>query len=130
MGPDMYLSGQRHFLERGPVEAEEFRKTSETYELGYWRKHPNLHGYIVRAFADGRDECQEIFLEEDYLTDIIRAIQEGELPRTEGCFFGKSEGTKEEAERDMTILEKALAWVFVLRSGFLMRLQSLSYTND
>jgi hypothetical protein len=27
-------------------------------EVGYWRKHPDLHGYIVETFADGVDACQ------------------------------------------------------------------------
>lgn len=47
MGLDMYLEGKEHI-------------GGETVELGYWRKHPDLHGYIVGTFADGKDICQEI----------------------------------------------------------------------
>lgn len=27
--------------------------------IGYWRKEPNLHGFIVENFADGNDDCRE-----------------------------------------------------------------------
>ena len=44
-------------------------------DLGYWRKHPDLHGYIVEKYADGRDECQEIELSANDLEDIACAIE-------------------------------------------------------
>src|SRR5580765_3556500 len=101
MGLDMYLEGHKYLWqdwdhpERDRRE-EGYRITNITVELGYWRKHPNLHGYIVQHFAGGKDECQEITLEADDLRQIIRAVQDGGLPETQGFFFGKSELTQEE----------------------------------
>jgi len=63
MGLDMHLTGEKYQWtdynnpENNPME-DGFRVKSRQLELGYWRKHPNLHGYIVQEFAGGVDECQ------------------------------------------------------------------------
>jgi hypothetical protein len=124
MGLDMYLNGERYFTECPAAGAGEFRKKAEIYELGYWRKHPNLHGYIVQAFADGLDECQEIPLGEDRLLQIIHAIRNKELPHTEGCFFGASDGTDEEAKHDIAFFRNALEWLRKREGGVF---RSVSY---
>ena len=62
------------------------------------RKHPDLHGYIVEKYADGRDECQEIELSVNDLEDIVRAIELDKLPHTEGFFFGTPEWHEEDKE--------------------------------
>jgi hypothetical protein len=111
MGLDMYLNGERYFMDRPAREGGEFTKKSEIYELGYWRKHPNLHGYIVENFADGKDECQEIPLDEEGLLQIMAAIRAKELPHTVGFFFGVSDGTDEEAEHDISVFQAALDWL-------------------
>jgi hypothetical protein len=36
--------------------------SSQRLEVGYWRKHAPLHNFIVRAFADGEDNCRPIDL--------------------------------------------------------------------
>ena len=69
MGLDMYLTGEKYFFAYPPEEAripheDGFEVRSQILRLGYWRKHPNLHGYIVNNFADGEDNCQSIFLDE------------------------------------------------------------------
>ena len=107
MGLDMYLTGDRYFMEirkRGEVKAER-------YELGYWRKHPNLHGFIVETFADGVDECQLIDLGTDDLKKIIHAVKNRELPETTGFFFGVSDDSDEQIAEDVTILEDAIKWL-------------------
>jgi hypothetical protein len=71
MGLDMYLS-------------------YDGVEVGYWRKHPNLHGFIVNTFADGMDECQEIVLNLEAVDTILNAIIKDDLPTTTGFFFGTS----------------------------------------
>jgi hypothetical protein len=116
MGLDMYLNGERYFIDRPAKEEGEFERKAEIYELGYWRKHPNLHGYIVQTFADGKDECQEIGLDEDRLKQIMAAIHARELPHTVGFFFGVSDGTDEEAANDIAIFQAAL-WVRVKEKG-------------
>ena len=117
MGLDMYLEGRtyRWLDRRNPPMQEGFRVKGEIIELGYWRKHPNLHGYIVKEFANGEDDCKAIWLNEDHLQKIIAAIKNKQLPHTEGFFFGESDGT-EDAE-DIEILEKALCWLLVKVDG-------------
>lgn len=116
MGLDMYLHGERYIgafdrtggkFERKPYPC----LTAETHDLGYWRKHPNLHGYIVQEFAEGEDNCQRIDLSREDITKIIDAITGKSLPDTTGFFFGKSEGTREERDEDVAIFRAALAWV-------------------
>lgn len=94
----MYLNGQED--------------DNTSAELGYWRKHPNLHGYIVQTFADGVDECQPIPLTAENLEQILKATEEDRLPHTTGFFFGQS--YPEQKPETIKILREALAW---LKSG-------------
>jgi hypothetical protein len=114
MGLDMYLEG-RTYLWQNHKEPEKtrtkdgFRLKGETIELGYWRKHPNLHGFIVQTFAGGKDECQDIELSMEQLQQIIEAVRTNALPTTRGFFFGESDGS--ETEETIQILTKALEWM-------------------
>jgi hypothetical protein len=76
MGLDMYMIG----LEK-----------DSSNELAYWRKHPDLHGFIVNIFANGVDNCQEIQLSLNELKHILRSVEEDNLPTTSGFFFGTSQ---------------------------------------
>lgn len=105
MGLDMYLTGERCFMEI----RQNRQLSSERYRFGYWRKHPNLHGYIVQEFADGIDDCREIDLTESELRQVLQAIETKALPHTEGFFFGESDGS--EAEEDQRIFTEALDWL-------------------
>jgi hypothetical protein len=109
MGLDMYLTGEKFLMTRN-LEEDGFRLRSKTVELGYWRKHPNLHGYIVQNFAGGEDKCQEIDLS-DHIRTIIAAVKARDLPDTTGFFFGASDSSQEQLDRDIAIFERALAWV-------------------
>ncbi len=106
MGLDMYLRGERenYRAKRGEV-------CSETFDLGYWRKHPNLHGLIVTRFAEGVDKCQEITLDVDALGVILQAVMDGDLPDTSGFFFGRTDGS--EREETIEIFTGAIAWLLV-----------------
>jgi len=76
-----------------------------TIDLGYWRKHADLHGYIINTFADGVDECQKIELSEDDLDKIIKAIKNDELEKDHsGFFFGNSKafGYYDKEEKDLS----------------------------
>jgi hypothetical protein len=95
MGLDMYLCGKN--------------KNNEEIELGYWRKHPDLHGYIVQNFAGGVDECQRIPLSAMDLASIVSDIEDKKLPKTEGFFFGSS-GPEDDAP-SIDILNEAIDWL-------------------
>lgn len=126
MGLDMYLEGR--LMQMGgygapdKVEKRTGKKVSSiNVELGYWRKHPDLHGYIINNFADGNDECQEIWLGREQIEQILTAIEKDELAHgTEGFFFGKSyqPGEKDEygsyeqqKADDLATFREALAWL-------------------
>lgn len=111
MGLDMYLEGRRFFpsYNRQRPTRTGFPLSEEKLDLGYWRKHSNLHGFIVQTFANGVDECQLIDLLADDIRTIIAAVEAGTLPQTSGFFFGESTGS--ERENDIAIFEDALKWL-------------------
>lgn len=111
MGLDMYLHGRKTLASMGAAKRTEdgFEVNAVELEVGYWRKHPNLHGYIVQTFADGVDECQRIPLDKDALAKILAAVKADELPYTTGFFFGESRPEDKPATID--IIEKAIAWL-------------------
>ena len=86
--------------------------------LGTWRKHPNLHGFIVETFADGLDECQEIGLsEEDLTNDYPGDRNAANCPIPRGPFFGESDDTPERVAEDTQIFQEALAWLKTEEEG-------------
>jgi hypothetical protein len=114
MGLDMYLTGRKYFWQTWDNSAADRcedgkRIRSLDVDLGYWRKHPNLHGYIVQAFAKGKDDCEEIELSADDIRNIIGAVKAKRLPKTEGFFFGASDGS--EHDEDLKVLNEALTWL-------------------
>ena len=111
MGLDMSLEGRRYNW--GTAEMEEgFPVKSKSYELAYWRKHPNLHGYIVKNYAkDGVDNCEPVELDQDALIDIMAAVREDRLPLTSGFFFGSSPEGAEQRDHDLAVLTRVLFWL-------------------
>jgi hypothetical protein len=108
----MYLTGRKFFAHTAGTRLEDgFEVEAIEVRLGYWRKHPNLHGYIVQEFAEGRDECQNIELGVEELEKIIKAVKDKALPKTEGFFFGESSGDDDELAEDLEILGKAVSWL-------------------
>lgn len=113
MGLDMYLLGEKFYWtdlenDENNLKEDGFRVESKELRLGYWRKHPNLHGYIVQAFTDGVDNCQRIELSIDDLNQILNAVKNQNLPETTGFFFGQSDSADE--QDTLLQLEKAIEW--------------------
>jgi hypothetical protein len=82
MGLDMYLEKLPRNKTRKQLDAENdeaWAKGIEYWrehirdvrEVAYWRKANWLHGYIVRTFADGVDECQPIELSRNDVEIIL-----------------------------------------------------------
>jgi len=131
MGLDMYLRGDKFISnwdtsqrdEDGmPLEVKRpnidgFEVTSYVLDLGYWRKFAPLHHFIVKVFADGVDECQEIHLSADDLRRIAAALRDDNLPDNEDCggfFFGNPEfwdADRAEGEKHAETFDKAAKWV-------------------
>ena len=73
----------------------EFVSTTVTkpYEIAYWRKHPNLHGWMEKLYrAKGGTEeqfnCVDVELTEADLNKLFEAVCKGRLPDTTGFFYG------------------------------------------
>jgi len=120
MGLDMFLIGERYFPEHNekyfsPEYNNGYKVKSKQYDLGYWRKHPNLHGFIVDRFANGVDDCKKIELTEDNLQQIIQAVKENNMPQVHGFFFGESCNTNK--QNTEIVLQKALKWLKIKEEG-------------
>lgn len=119
MGLDMYLWGEKFYTrsaqERPKEDGEEL--AYKTFQLAYWRKHPDLHGFIVEAFAGGIDNCQKIEIYGDQFDELIAAIRNRKLPHTEGFFFGSSSNDAKQSADTIAQFEKAKKWADVEEAG-------------
>jgi len=120
MGLDMYLNGKCFAMYDAVTVEDGYPVTERILEVGYWRKHPDLHGYIVKEFANGVDECQPIPLEPEDIEVIIQAVESDSLPKTTGFFFGTSDDSRK--EETLNILRKALTWVNTKKDGIIKSL--------
>lgn len=78
----------------------------EENELAYWRKHPNLQGWMEQLYREkGGDaesfNCVDVELTHEDLDRLAADINAASLPHTEGFFFGSpSDNYYEEADRE------------------------------
>ncbi len=105
MGLDMFA-----FTTSQNIPATDFDQPRDCVQLFYWRKHPNLHGWMERVYFErggqNRDfNCSPVRLEPAHLDALEQAIRRDELPQTTGFFFGESR--PEEKERDFEFVRKA-----------------------
>lgn len=68
-------------------------------ELHYWRKHPNLHGWMEHLYRlkGGKDvnfNCATVRLTLEDLANLEADISAGRLPESSGFFFGESDGSE------------------------------------
>jgi len=122
MGLDMFLEGEKHLPRdfndpEKNVKEDGFRLVSKKLDLAYWRKHPNLHGFIVQKFNNGEDDCRPILLSEEDIQQIIDAIRNESLPHTEGFFFGASDQSEDQKKEDIEIFTKAVEWLRRSKDG-------------
>ena len=114
MGLDMYAytasrAGQQNDFYEGAEWDPELKesvnpKVTQPREIAYWRKHPNLHGWMEQLWirklaAEGKQPEKdsewgsvfngvEVELTSEDLDELERAVTHGRLPRTTGFFFG------------------------------------------
>ena len=105
MGLDMYA---RVSAERPPQPVD--FELSEHSALHYWRKHPDLHGWMERLYRDkgGSEEsfnCAAVQLTPEDLDRLEADIRGQLLPTTRGFFFGESDGA--ETADDLAFIAKA-----------------------
>ena len=93
-------------------------------ELAYWRKHPNLQGWMENLWhekgcPDGNEEtansmfgsdfnCVDLELTLEDLDALEQSLDESALPETAGFFFGNdSSDHYAEADRDFIVSARA-----------------------
>jgi hypothetical protein len=123
MALEMYLTGSKFFFNAQHME-DGFPVEDIRVSLGYWRQHPDLHGYIVKAFAkDGVDDCNEIILDGPKIGTIMAVVRDKALPHVEGFNFGSSNINDDTVLEDLNKFAQALAWLAPINneSGFVRR---------
>ena len=105
MGLDMYA----HHTAEKITKQVDFR-TKEDSEFFYWRKHPNLHGWMQQLYKErgGSDpdfNCHSLLLEPRDIDALEKAVKGNALPFTEGFFFGES--VPEDKEDDLQFIKAA-----------------------
>lgn len=85
-------------------------------EIAYWRKHPNLHGWMERlAESKGLEYDSfngvEMELTHEDLDELERAVVQGQLPATQGFFFG-NDADDHYREHDLEFIKNARAELF------------------
>ena len=79
--------------------------------IAYWRKHPNLHGWMEALYyAKGGEKesfnCVPVELTREDLDQLALDIIDESLPGTTGFFFGDSNNAKK--EEDFTFIKEAI----------------------
>lgn len=109
MGLDMFA----YSTTKKPVKSVDFSVPIKLCkEIFYWRKHPNLHGWMKNLYFEkgGKDEyfnCATLKLTAKDLNFLEKAIKEKELPYTDGMFFGSDDNSDEEMKNDLKFIKKA-----------------------
>ena len=89
---------------------------SKPREIAYWRKHPNLHGWMHRLWESkgnsGDFNGDELELTWDDLEVLEEAVKNKELPGTTGFFFGNP-SDDHYYNQDLEFIKNARAELFV-----------------
>jgi hypothetical protein len=127
MGLDMYAyvaqkAGQQNEYYEGAEWDAELKETvnpkvTKPRGIAYWRKHPNLHGWMEKLAQDkglSYDTFNGVELEltwED-LDMLERAVTHKQLPATSGFFFGNN-SDDDYYESDLSFIKNAKAELFL-----------------
>lgn len=126
MGLDMYAYVGRKGQREEYYDTAEFDETTgdvesktvaKPREIAYWRKHPNLHGWMEKlAESKGLNYDSfngvELELTWEDLDNLERAVTHGQLPTTSGFFFGNP-ADEHYRESDLQFIKNARAEIFV-----------------
>jgi hypothetical protein len=93
-------------------ETEEHEVLCEKEEIHYWRKHPNLQGWMEELYYEKGGEspefnCVNVQLTWEDLEKLEQDIKEGSLPETCGFFFGNN-SDEEYKEETLEFVENGL----------------------
>ena len=91
-------------------------KCARPRELAYWRKHPNLHGWMEALYRNKGGTADsfngiELELTWEDIDELERVIKKRQLPATTGFFFGR-DADKEYYADDLEFVKKARTELF------------------
>lgn len=126
MGLDMYAyvaakAGQQREYYEGAVWDDASgdvanSKVTKPREIAYWRKHPNLHGWMQQLWESrgnsGDFNGDELELTWEDLEMLELDIIAGTLPDTSGFFFGNN-ADEHYQEQDLEFIKTAKAELFL-----------------
>lgn len=81
------------------VEEDSWTGLTVQIPVGYWRKANAIHGWIVSEFANGEDNCQQIYIPRQGMEDLRKICADvlanpskalEVLPPQAGFFFGST----------------------------------------
>jgi hypothetical protein len=117
MGLDQYATARK-----GEPQKDKDGMTyyEDSMELAYWRKHPNLQGWMEDLWIskgspglteedstfDSGFNCVDLELTLEDLDDLERSLDEAALPETSGFFFGE-DSNEYYAEQDREFITEA-----------------------
>ena len=91
-------------------------KVTKPRELAYWRKHPNLHGWMNRLWeakgGSGDFNGDELELTVEDLDMLEHDVVNAQLPTTVGFFFGNN-ADEHYRESDLEFVKNARAELFL-----------------
>ena len=109
MGLDQYATARRG---EAKTDDEGYTYYEDSMELAYWRKHPNLQGWMEDLYHEkgGEEEfnCVDLELTLEDLDALEESLDEEALPETAGFFFGTdSSDYYAEADREFIVQARA-----------------------
>ncbi len=113
MGLDQYATARQGEAKR---DEDGYIYYEDSKELAYWRKHPNLQGWMEELWnekgcphdnGDGFN-CVDLELTLEDLETLEKSLDEAALPETSGFFFG-SNSDDQYAEQDREFICNARA---------------------
>ena len=125
MGLDQYAYAaakaglQQEYWESYVTEVEKSSVTKPR-EIAYWRKHPNLHGWMEQLWRSRNTDPStdpmfngvELELTWEDLAQLEQDVKEKRLPSTSGFFFGEN-SDEYYLEQDLEFIKTARADLFM-----------------
>ena len=110
MGLDMFAFKVRKGVITESVDFNLPDDNESQEELHYWRKHPNLHGWMENLYQEkgGKSDtfnCDNLQLTEEDINRLEEDVNNDSLPETQGFFFGQS--YPEDKVNDLEFIRKA-----------------------
>tara|TARA_B100001939_G_C16559340_1_gene453708 strand:- start:15 stop:386 length:372 start_codon:yes stop_codon:yes gene_type:complete len=109
MGLDQYATARKG---EPTTDDEGYTYYEDSMELAYWRKHPNLQGWMEDLYLEkgGSEEfnCVDLELTLEDLDALEESLDDEALPETVGFFFG-TDSSDHYAEADREFIREARA---------------------